>query len=174
MHGVDFLHEEQWSLEIITGYAHPILTLNKETLLYTWAILAFLLCFCLLFRSFLIKNSYIRFIALSYTQFFIQMIEQSLPTFMSSHFYFIAALFTFIVLCNIASMVPFLDEPTKDLNTTLALGLISFVYTQCVAIKASGPREYIKGYFKPFFIMLPLNLLGKLASIMSLSIRLFG
>ena len=66
------------------------------------------------------------------------------------------------------------EEPTKDLNTTLAFGLIAFVYTQANAIQKFGFLAYIKEYFSPFFIMFPLHVVGKLASIMSISFRLFG
>jgi len=78
------------------------------------------------------------------------------------------------MLPNITPDIPWLKEPTTDLNTTIALGLISFFYTQAVSIKTRGLFQYIKGYFSPFFLMLPLNIIGKLASIVSLSFRLFG
>ena len=67
-----------------------------------------------------------------------------------------------------------LDEPTRDLNTTLALGIISFIYIQSVTIKTRGIGSYVKDFFQPFFVMLPLNVVGKLSSIISISFRLFG
>ena len=67
-----------------------------------------------------------------------------------------------------------MDEPTKDLNTTLALGIISFLYIQIYTVKAHGFKEYLKEYLTPFFLMLPLNIIGKLATIVSISFRLFG
>ncbi len=67
-----------------------------------------------------------------------------------------------------------MEEPTKDINTTLALGLISFFYIQTVAIYKQGILAYIKEYFSPFVFMFPLNIVGKLASIVSISFRLFG
>src|SRR5690606_8858231 len=77
-------------------------------------------------------------------------------------------------LCNTASIIPLLDEPTRDLNTALALGIISFIYIQVFTIKAHGIKSYIGGFFKPFFVMFPLNIIGKLSSIISVSFRLFG
>jgi F-type H+-transporting ATPase subunit a len=78
------------------------------------------------------------------------------------------------LLCNISSLLPLIEEPTKDINATLALGFISFFYVQGHAIAHHGFIEYAKGFLEPFFIMLPLNLLGTLTSIISLSFRLFG
>ncbi|MGA9530534.1 MAG: FoF1 ATP synthase subunit a, partial [Candidatus Babeliales bacterium] len=84
------------------------------------------------------------------------------------------SLFIFIFLANILSLVPFFDEPTKDLNTTLALGIVSFLYIQYHAIQQKGLWLYCKEYFEPFFVMLPLNIVGKFATIISISFRLFG
>ena len=90
------------------------------------------------------------------------------------HFSFITALFIFILYCNIIGVVPFFEEPTSDLNTTLALGITSFIYITFYAIKKHGFKNYIGEYFEPFFLMFPLNVVGKLASIISISFRLFG
>src|SRR6185436_19701385 len=76
--------------------------------------------------------------------------------------------------CNTAPLIPWLEEPTRDLNTALALGIISFLYVQLVAVQTRGIFFYIKDFFQPFFIMLPLNVIGKLSSIVSISFRLFG
>lgn len=80
----------------------------------------------------------------------------------------------FIFLCNSVPLVPWIEEPTQDLNTTLSLGIISFLYIQFYSIKTNGLWNYTKEYFSPFFLMLPLNVIGKIASIVSLSFRLFG
>jgi F-type H+-transporting ATPase subunit a len=67
-----------------------------------------------------------------------------------------------------------MEEPTKDISTTLALGIISFIYVQTYTIKTQGFREYIKEFLVPFFLMAPLHIIGKLATIVSISFRLFG
>jgi len=91
-----------------------------------------------------------------------------------SHFVFISTLFVFIALANTLSIVPWLDEPTTDINTAFALGISAFVYTQYAAIKYTGLAPYLKSFFSPFFIMFPLNIIGKLSSVISLAFRLFG
>lgn len=84
------------------------------------------------------------------------------------------SLFMFLVLCNWIGIIPHLEEPTKDLNTPLSLGVLSFVISHYVGIKSKGIKDYTKEYFEPFFIMMPLNLIGELAKIVSISFRLFG
>ena len=86
----------------------------------------------------------------------------------------ISALFLFLVLCNWIGIIPHLEEPTKDLNTPLGLGLMGFVIAHYVGIKTKGFKAYIKEYFEPMFFMMPLNLIGELAKIVSISFRLFG
>jgi F-type H+-transporting ATPase subunit a len=86
----------------------------------------------------------------------------------------ICALFMFLLLCNWIGMIPHLHEPTKDLNTPLSLGLMGFVIAHYVGIKTKGFKKYAKEYFEPIFFMMPLNLIGELAKIVSISFRLFG
>jgi F-type H+-transporting ATPase subunit a len=84
------------------------------------------------------------------------------------------ALFMFLVLCNWIGIIPHMEEPTKDLNTPLSLGVMGFFIAHYVGIRVKGIKDYTKEYFEPFFIMMPLNVIGELAKIVSISFRLFG
>lgn len=86
----------------------------------------------------------------------------------------ITALFMFLLLSNWIGMIPYLEEPTKDLNTPLSLGLMGFAIAHYAGIKSKGFKKYAKEYFEPIFFMMPLNLIGELAKIVSISFRLFG
>ena len=86
----------------------------------------------------------------------------------------ICALFMFLTLSNWLGIIPHLDEPTKDLNTTLGLGIMGFFIAHYTGIKEKGLKTYLKGYVEPFFAMLPLNIIGELANVVSISFRLFG
>lgn len=86
----------------------------------------------------------------------------------------ICALFMFLLLSNWIGIVPHLEEPTKDLNTPLSLGLMGFVLAHYAGIKNKGLKEYCKEYFQPIFFMMPLNVIGELAKVISISFRLFG
>ena len=86
----------------------------------------------------------------------------------------VCALFLFLLVSNWIGLVPHLGEPTKDLNTTLGLGLMGFVIAHYAGIKTKGFKAYLKEYFQPIFFMMPLNLIGELAKIVSISFRLFG
>ena len=86
----------------------------------------------------------------------------------------VCALFMFLLLSNWLGIIPHLEEPTRDLNTTLGLGLIGFFLAHYAGIKTKGFKAYSKEYFQPIFFMMPLNLIGELAKIVSISFRLFG
>jgi F-type H+-transporting ATPase subunit a len=175
MNGLDLLETQQWSLSGLFGYDHPFLNVNSKTLINTWIVLALLLAIVFFLRLFLNKKgSMIRFVTLEYARFFIDWCNQAIGEFSFNHVTFIMSLFTFILLCNTISSIPWLEEPTTDINTALALGCISFVYAQVASILALGLWEYIKGFFSPFFLMLPLNIIGRLATVVSISFRLFG
>ena len=86
----------------------------------------------------------------------------------------ICALFMFLALSNWLGILPHLEEPTKDLNTPLSLALMGFIVSHFEGIRTKGFKKYIAGYFDPFFFMLPLNIIGELAKVVSISFRLFG
>lgn len=86
----------------------------------------------------------------------------------------VATLFMFLVLCNWWGIIPGFHEPTKDLNLPLALGLMSFFISHAVGIKSKGIVNYIKGYMDPIFLMAPINIIGELSKVVSMSFRIFG
>jgi F-type H+-transporting ATPase subunit a len=86
----------------------------------------------------------------------------------------ICSLFLFLVLSNWLGIFPHLEEPTKDLNTPLSLGVMGFVIAHAAGIRKKGFKAYAKEYFEPIFFMMPLNVIGEVAKIISISFRLFG
>lgn len=175
MNGAELIETPQWSFASLFGFEeHPLFTINSEIIIHTWIIMAFLILFLLCVNFILHYTKIGRFLLLALVTFFVDLTKQSLGIFVYNHCVFAASLFIFIGLCNIAPLIPWLEEPTRDINTALALGIISFVYVQSIALRTRGPIAYIKDFFQPFFIMLPLNVIGKLSSIVSISFRLFG
>ncbi|MCK9418113.1 MAG: F0F1 ATP synthase subunit A [Nitrospirae bacterium] len=89
----------------------------------------------------------------------------------------IGTLFLFILVCNLEGLVPGFDSPTANINTTLALALVTFAATHYIGIKRHG-IGYIKHFMGPIWalapLMLPIELISHLARVMSLTFRLFG
>jgi len=175
MNGAELVEIQQWSFGSLIGYEeNPLFNVNSEIVIHTWIIMI-ILAVALACVNFIFRHTTLgRFILLQFVSFFVDLTKQSLGLFVYSHCVFASSLFIFIALCNTAPLIPWLDEPTRDLNTALALGIIAFFYIQSATIKARGIGSYVKGFFQPFFVMLPLNIIGKLSSIVSISFRLFG
>ncbi len=73
--------------------------------------------------------------------------------------------------------IPLLRSATSDINTTLALALISAVATHMLSIQITGIKDYISRYlsFNPLNLFIGiLEIVGELTKVVSLSFRLFG
>ncbi len=83
----------------------------------------------------------------------------------------------YIFIANLIGLFPGFMSPTANLNTTLALAVIVVVTTHILGIKFHGAK-YIKHFMGPVLplapLMFPIELIGHIARILSLSIRLFG
>lgn len=176
MEGFNLFEQHYWKPFEQFGLTHPFFNLERDTLIVTWLIIGIIICAGIALH-FTLKSpatSVVRYIALSFISSFKEITVQTLGIFSSVHFSFITALFLFIILCNTISLIPGTEEPTKNLSTTLALGLISFFYIQIYALKTMGLIGYIKDYFAPLFVFFPLNVVGKIATVISMSFRLYG
>jgi len=151
------------------------IVLNSETLMMTWAVMFLLVVFALLATR---KRDLIPGGLQSSAELMVatwdDLVKDSLGLDDRKYFPLICTTFLLFWLCNLIGIIPFLSEPTKDLNTTFSLGLIGFVVAHYSGIKARGFRAYMRAYAEPIFFMLPLNIIGELSKVVSISFRLFG
>ncbi len=68
---------------------------------------------------------------------------------------FYASLFLFILINNLLGLLPGFSPATSNVNTTLGLGLLSFVMYNYYGFKASG-AGYLKHFLGPVIWMAPL------------------
>ncbi len=85
---------------------------------------------------------------------------------------YVGTLFLFILLSNISGLLG-LRPPTADYGTTFSLALITFVMIQYNNIKYNKLGA-ITGLFQPIWFLFPINLIGEIATPVSMSLRLFG
>lgn len=64
--------------------------------------------------------------------------------------------------------------PTKDLNLTLTMAIMTVLLIPIASIACIGIKGYLKNFLKPSPIMLPFNILDYATRTLSLSLRLFG
>lgn len=92
--------------------------------------------------------------------------------------YIIGGFAAFIFMCNMMGLFYFLQPPTGNVNTTFALSLSAFLYYNFRGVQAHGVIAYLKHFMGPIALlaplMFPIEVIGNLARILSLGMRLFG
>ncbi len=90
-----------------------------------------------------------------------------------------------VFVANIIGIIPGFESPTSNINFTLALALIVFVYYNLEGIRKQGAFTYFKNFvhlgelnpiakFAMSLLMYPIEIVSHLSRIISLSFRLFG
>jgi F-type H+-transporting ATPase subunit a len=123
-----------------------------------------------------------------------QIAEQGLPSkAIGRWFPYVATLFIFILVINFIGFIPLpltgetwhhiptwgIYAATSSLSVTLALALLTFVFTHVEGIRWNGPVRYFKSWIpeapKPLLaLIVPLEILGQFMRLISLSVRLFA
>lgn len=160
---------------IVPFFGHNM-TFNLDVILMTWIVIAILTVFGFLAaRKRSILPGPLQVVGEIFVAQLYALTEDALDKEMAKVYApLICALFMFLLISNWLGIIPHLGEPTKDLNTPLSLGLMGFFIAHYAGIKAKGIKTYVKAYFDPIFFMMPLNVIGELAKVVSISFRLFG
>lgn len=79
----------------------------------------------------------------------------------------------YIGIANLIGLLGF-KPPTKDLNVTAALALISIVLIEYSGLHQKGLKKWLKSFAEPVAIIAPLNILEIVIRPLSLCMRLFG
>ncbi len=124
----------------------------------------------------------------------VQVAEQGLPSkAIGRWFPYVATLMLFIWVVNMLGFIPLpltgerwhgvptwgIYAATSSLSVTLALALLTFVFTHFEGIRWNGPTRYFKSWIpeapKPLLaLIVPLEVLGQFMRLISLSVRLFA
>jgi F-type H+-transporting ATPase subunit a len=162
--------------QLIVTIGGQNLTFNLQVILMTWIVIGVLLFFGVMMtrRRGMLPHS-MQILGELFVGQFYQLTEDALGReYVERYAPLICSLFMFVVFSNLLGVFPHLEEPTKDLNTPLSLGIMGFVIAHYAGIRSKGFKAYAKEYFQPVFFMMPLNVIGELAKIISISFRLFG
>jgi len=90
----------------------------------------------------------------------------------------VATIGLFVLVANVIGIIPGFESPTSNINVTLALALIVFVYYNYEGIRKNGVVKYFAHFMGPEKLlaplMFPIEIVSHLSRIISLSFRLFG
>ena len=123
-----------------------------------------------------------------------QIAEQGLPSkAIQLWFPYVATLFLFILVVNLIGFIPLpltgetyhgfpvwgIYAATSSLSVTLALALLTFVFTHFEGIRWNGSVRYFKSWIPDapkglLLLIVPLEILGQIMRLISLSVRLFA
>lgn len=148
-----------------------------ETVINTWIIIAVMAIIALVIRA---RMSKFKELPESRLQTMLEMVVDGINKFVASTMGpsgkkfagYYGPLIIFIAVCNLSGLLGF-RPPTADFATTLAFALITFFMIHGFGVKSKG-IGYFKNLLEPAPLLLPLNIIGELATPVSLSFRLFG
>ena len=97
----------------------------------------------------------------------------------------IATIGLFVLVSNLIGIIPGFESPTSNINVTLTLALLVFLYYNYEGVKKQGAFRYLKNFvhlgemnpiakFAMSLLMYPIEIVSHLSRIISLSFRLFG
>jgi len=124
----------------------------------------------------------------------VQIAEQGLPSkAIGRWFPYVATLLIFIFVINLIGFIPLpitgetyhgfpvwgIYAATSSLSVTLALALLTFLFTHFEGIRWNGPVRYFKSWIPEappalLALIVPLEILGQFMRLISLSVRLFA
>ena len=147
-----------------------------ETHISTWVVMAILIGLAIPARVALTrfaevptgKQNLIEFIVESFDNF----VKNTMGPENRAYGMWFFGVFVFILASNFSGLIN-LRPPTADVSTALVFSVSTFVLVTVSAI-VKAPKNYFKSFFEPFFIFLPVNIIGELSIIVSLALRLFG
>ena len=164
-------------LECKTVFTIPVLCglEIKESIVVTWIIMAVLI----LLSIFLTRNMKIDHI--SKRQAVAELIVTKLTGIVEGMIgekgkAFVPYLTTVLVYIGISNIIGLFGfkSPTKDLNVTIALAVMSIVLVEAAGIYYLGVKKWLHKFTEPIAIVTPINILEVFTRPLSLCMRLFG
>lgn len=86
---------------------------------------------------------------------------------------YILVLWLYIFISNISGLFG-VESPTSNFSVTILLSFITWVLIQIAIFKYNGVKAYFMSFLDPLPVMLPMNIIGKFSTMLSMALRLFG
>jgi len=90
----------------------------------------------------------------------------------------VATIGLMVFFANVIGIIPGFESPSSNINMTLLLALVVFIYYNYEGIRVNGVIKYFGHFMGPMKIlaplMFPIEVVSHLSRVISLSFRLFG
>ena len=163
--------KEELNVDMVTVFGLSI----PESVVVSWGIMAFLVIgSILLTRNLRVdhitkRQAILETVVTTINDFFVGLLGESgkryVPYLMSVALY---------IGCSNLIGVFGIKPPTKDLNVTAALALMSIILVQAASIRQNKVGGWLKGFTKPSKVITPLNVMELAIRPLSLCMRVFG
>ena len=100
------------------------------------------------------------------------MVHENMGPFFSGFAPFIAGILALSALSSLLSLLG-LFAPTSDVNIVAGWAILVFILITYYKLKG-GLLNYMKSFTEPIFVLLPLNILGEIATPISMAFRHYG
>lgn len=161
---------------VFTIHTDPLGNIEiAESVFITWVIMAFILGLSI----FLTRNLQIH--PVSKRQLVAESIVTWLDKFVSgmvgeegkAYVPYLISVLVYIGISNCIGLFG-LKPPTKDMNVTAALAIMSIILIEYAGIRKKGVKRWLKSFKEPIAIVTPINILEVFIKPLSLCMRLFG
>lgn len=167
----------QEAIQVKDAFTIPILggIAIKESVVITWFIMAGLLIFALVMTSGMkTRNPGKRQIVIeAFVTWMEKMTGNMLGEKGKGYVPYIATVLIYIAISNILGIFN-IDPPTRDLNVTVTLAIMSIVLIEAAGIHVKGPKKWLKSFTEPIALITPINIMEVVTKPLSLCMRLFG
>lgn len=162
--------ENKTAFTIPVGNGIPV----PDSCVVTWIIMAVLVLLSVIFtRNMKLIPGRKQMIIESFVGFLRNFFKEQLGERGMRYFPYLATIIIYIGFSNIIGLFGF-TPPTKDLNVTAALSVMSIVLVEIAGIRAKGTKAWLKSFSQPVAIITPLNIMEIGIRPLSLCMRLFG
>lgn len=145
-----------------------------ESCVVTWVLMAVIVILSIILtRNLKIVPNRRQMIIESFVGFLRNFFKEQLGEKGMPYFPYLATVIIYIGFSNISGLLGFVP-PTKDLNVTAGLAIMSIVLVEVAGIRAKGTKGWLKSFAQPVAIIAPLNVMEIAIRPLSLCMRLFG
>ena len=146
-----------------------------ESVVVTWIIIAAVLLVCLIItRNLSVEHPGKGQLALeSFVEWLYRFFGETIGENGKRYVPYLVAVLIYIAISNLIGIIGF-KPPTKDMNVTIALSLMSIILIEASGVIAKGAKGFLHSFAEPMAIITPINILEVFIRPLSLCMRLFG
>ncbi|HEY9574653.1 MAG TPA: F0F1 ATP synthase subunit A [Lachnospiraceae bacterium] len=147
----------------------------SEAILVTWVIMAVMVILSIfLTRNLRVQNVGKRQLILeSIMQWAMDFFEGIVGKHGKPYIPYLLTVLFYLAFANVSGIFGF-TPPTKDLNVTAGMAILSILVVEYAGFKKRGFRGWLKSFTQPVAIITPINILELFIRPLSLCMRLFG